>query len=184
MISTNSRHILNEISLVFLKSNFISEEELIKSILSSNKVVCVGAGRVGFALRGFSMRLAHLGKQAFMLGDSNVPRIAKGDLLVVASGSGETQTIYDLVKIGKKEGAKIALITGNPDSRMGKLADIKLILRAPSKTKEIVGFTSIQPMTTLNEQCLSILLDSLVLDLMEKMEETHESMWGRHSNLE
>lgn len=184
MILENSKKILEEISLVFSKSDFSSQKEFVSAVISANKIVCVGAGRMGFALRGFSMRLAHLGKQAFMLGDTNVPHTGNGDLIIVASGSGETQTIYDLVEIAKKNGAKIATITGNPESRIGKLSDIKIIVKAPSKTKTIEGFTSVQPMTSLNEQCLAILLDSIVLDLMLAMGETHETMWGRHSNLE
>jgi len=39
-------------------------------------------------------------------------------------------------------------------------------------------------MTTLNEQSLGIFFDSIVLKLMEKMGESHDTMWGRHSNLE
>ena len=41
-----------------------------------------------------------------------------------------------------------------------------------------------QPMTTLNEQSLSLFFDALVLKLMDKMNETHDTMWARHSNLE
>lgn len=184
MILNNHKKVLEEISRVFMGSDFSSEKELISSIVSSNRIVCVGAGRMGLMLKCFSMRLAHLGKSAYMLGDSNVMHIGRGDLLIVASGSGETQTICDLVEIAKKNGANIAAITGNLDSRIGKLANIKILIRAPSKTKVVEGFSSIQPMTTLNEQCLIIFLDSLVLDLMEIMGETHETMWGRHSNLE
>jgi D-arabinose 5-phosphate isomerase GutQ len=39
-------------------------------------------------------------------------------------------------------------------------------------------------MTTLNEQCLGIFFDALVLQLMKKMGETHVTMLERHSNLE
>jgi 6-phospho-3-hexuloisomerase len=130
------------------------------------------------------MRLGHLGLRAYTVGDSTVPSIGTGDLFLVASGSGETQTIYDLVVRAKENGAAIALVTGNPGSRMGKLADVIVVLKAPSKTKPIDGFQSVQPMTTLNEQCLGIFFDALVLCLMEVMGETHDTMWKRHSNLE
>ena len=136
------------------------------------------------AIRGFAMRLGHLGLKAWMIGDATIPEIGKGDLLLVASGSGETQTIYDLVEIGKKVGTHIVLVTGNPESRMGKLADTIVQIKAPSKTKPIEGFSSIQPMTTLNEQSLGIFFDAVVLLLMDKMGETHDTMWARHSNLE
>lgn len=184
MIQGHTKAILKEIDQVFSSIDDTQVEELILEILKAKKIIVCGAGRVGMAIRGFGMRLGHLGVQAFTLGDSTVPGIGTGDLLIVASGSGETQTIYDLVAIGKKNGARIGLITGNLESRMGKLADVAVQIKAPSKTKVVENFTSIQPMTTLNEQCLGIFFDALVLDLMEKMGETHDTMWARHSNLE
>lgn len=184
MIHKNAKAILKEINEVLLSVNETQVEDLVEEVLKAKKIVVCGAGRVGMAIRGLGMRLGHLGLQAFALGDSTVPGIGQGDLLIVASGSGETQTIYDLVEIAKKNGAHIALVTGNSESRMGKIADNIVQIKAPSKTKSVEGFVSIQPMTTLNEQCLGIFFDALVLDLMEKMKETHDTMWARHSNLE
>ena len=176
--------ILGEISKVLSKLDNNEVNKLTEAIRSANKVVLAGAGRVGLAVRGFAMRLGHLGLISHMLGDATVPSIAEEDLLLVASGSGETETIYQIVNLAKKNKARVALITGNPESRMGKLADVIVKVSAPSKTKAIEGLVSVQPMTTLNEQSLSILLDAIVLRLMEDMNETHDTMWRRHSNLE
>ncbi|MDP1844437.1 MAG: 6-phospho-3-hexuloisomerase [Sediminibacterium sp.] len=176
--------IINELTVVLGKIDETQVDLFIKEILGSNKIVVCGAGRVGMAIRGFGMRLGHLGFSAFTLGDSTVPSIAESDLLIVASGSGETQTIFDLVSIAKKNKARIAAVTGNPESRIGKLADAVVKLEAPSKTKQVDGFISIQPMTTLNEQCLGIFFDAVVLKIMDEMKETHDTMWARHSNLE
>lgn len=176
--------VLNEINSVLDKVEEFQVEQMISEILSSNKIVVCGAGRVGMAIRGFGMRLGHLGFTAFTLGDSTVPSIAESDLLIVASGSGETQTIFDLVSIAKKNNARIVAITGNTESRIGKLANVIVKLEAPSKTKQVDGFVSIQPMTTLNEQCLGVFFDLVVLKIMDKMGENHDSMWNRHSNLE
>jgi 6-phospho-3-hexuloisomerase len=95
--------VLNEITSVLDKVEDFEVEQMISEILNSNKIVVCGAGRVGMAIRGFGMRLGHLGFTAFTLGDSTVPSIAHSDLLIVASGSGETQTIFDLVSIAKKK---------------------------------------------------------------------------------
>ena len=185
MINNSIKKILNEISSVLV--NKINQKEadlLINEILIAEKIVCSGAGRVGMAIKGFAMRLGHLGFNAFQLGDTTVPSIGEKDLFIVASGSGETKTILELVKIAKTNKSKIFLISGNPKSSMGKLADSVLKVSAPSKVKEVEGLKSIQPMTTLNEQALGILFDSIVLELMEKTGETHDTMWNRHSNLE
>ncbi len=178
------KSILDEVQLVLSKVDEMEVENLISEILKANKIVVCGAGRVGMAIRGFGMRLGHLGLNAYTLGDSTVPGIGENDLLIVASGSGETQTIFDLVAIASKNNCRIAAITGNPDSRIGNLANSVVKITAPSKTKAVEGFISIQPMTTLNEQCLGLFFDAVSLKLMEKMGENHDTMWARHSNLE
>ena len=184
MINQNIDTILKEISKVLQNVNQQEVDSLISIISKSNKIVVCGAGRVGYAIKGFGMRLAHLGLNVFALGDVTVPSIGEGDLLIVASGSGETQTIFDIASIANKNKSNIALITGNPDSRIGKLSTLTVEIKAPSKTKSIEGFISIQPMTTLNEQSLGIFFDAVVLELMHKLNENHDTMWSRHSNLE
>ena len=184
MFKSQNDLILNEIKQVLSKINESEVQQFVDEILAANTIVVCGAGRVGMAIRGFGMRLAHLGLKAFTLGDSVVPSISQGDVLIVASGSGETQTIYDLVSIAKKNNSKVLAVTGNPESRIGKLADSFVQVTAPSKTKQVDGFASIQPMTTLNEQSLGLFFDTIVLLLMEKMSESHDTMWARHSNLE
>jgi 6-phospho-3-hexuloisomerase len=183
-IKTSIDQILTEIKFVLSKVNQHQVDTLVKRILSSKKVIASGAGRVGMAVRGFVMRLKHLGLDAYILGDANVPALRQEDLFLVCSGSGETQTIYELTRIAQKNQAHIGVITGNPESRIGKMADTIVQISAPSKTKQIDGFASIQPMTTLNEQSLGIFFDALVLRLMQELGETHETMWARHSNLE
>jgi len=183
-IKNSVEKILKEIAFVFSDIDESQVKDLSDAIMKAKKIVTCGAGRVGMAARGFAMRLGHLGFNAHTHGDSTVPSIGKGDLFLVSSGSGETETIYQLVVRAKKNGATIALITGNPGSRIGKLADVIVVILAPSKVKPVKNFKSIQPMTTLNEQALVIFFDAFVLRLMEAMGETHELMWARHSNLE
>ena len=138
---------------------------------------------MGYAGRGFAMRLGHLGFRAWAIGDTTVPMIQEKDLLVILSGSGNTQTIYDIAHTASINGAQIALITNNPDSRIGKLAT-KIIKISNFHNEEAGIKRSVQPMTTLNEQVATLLLDSIVLAIMENTGETHETMWSRHSNLE
>lgn len=67
--------ILKEIETVLLKIDDKQVDILIDEILLAKKIVVCGAGRVGMAIRGFGMRLGHLGLQAYTLGDSTVPGI-------------------------------------------------------------------------------------------------------------
>ena len=70
-------------------------------------------------------------------------------------------------------GATVALITTNPQSPIGALADVVLQVPAPTPKVEAsersAGLVaSIQPMGSLFEQTLSLTLDSLVLGMMER----------------
>jgi 6-phospho-3-hexuloisomerase len=184
MILENKDKVLYEINKILSR---VDEEEVkvfIQEILNAEKIILSGAGRVGMAMRAFSMRLSHLGFSSFMLGDSNVPAIGDKDLLIIGSGSGETPTIYEILIQAKKNKSRISLITGSTSSKMALISNTILVLPAPSKSFSIKGFSSIQPMTTLNEQCLGILLDLIVLELMSITKQSSNSMWKRHSNLE
>jgi 6-phospho-3-hexuloisomerase len=171
--------ILEEIDNALDKISGKQVNAFIDEIIRADRIVVVGAGRMGMMSKAFAMRLFHLGFSASFLGDSNIPNIGEDDLLIVASGSGETQTTYDLVRRGSI--AKVCLITANPKSRIGKLADVIVKIKAPTKLKRI---KTIQPMTTLMEQCVVIFFDAVVLELMKRVEETHKTMLERHSNLE
>jgi len=149
-----------------------------------SKVICTGAGRVGLAMRGFAMRLSHLGLDAHFLGDTVVPNTGPGDLLLVGSGSGSTASILSLVEIAQEKGLRIGLITASPLSPMAKIAQSKVLLETPSKNSGKDFQNSVQPMTTLFEQTLGVFLDATVLDLMVKFDETTETMWKRHNAIE
>lgn len=184
MIKNKTNLIIKEIQHVLDKINEKQVTNLVNAILKAKKIVVVGAGRMGIASKAFAMRLSHMKFNSFTLGDSNVPNIGKGDLLLVSSGSGETQTIYDLVQIARLHNSRIALITTNADSRMAKLSNLIVEVHAPSKLRQIRSFKSRQPMTTLNEQVLWIFFDALTLLLMEKKGYDSDEMWKNHSILE
>jgi len=148
------------------------------------KIVCTGAGRVGLALRGFTMRLNHLGIESYFLGDTVVANTGPGDVLIVGSGSGETSSILNVVKIAKDKGLKVGLVTATEISSMAEIADATVVLKTPNKKSTDTSLKSIQPMTTLFEQSLGIFLDATVLNLMKKFDETSEDMWKRHNVIE
>ena len=184
MVKPRTRLILKEIKQVLDHVDEKQAIDFINVILSARRIVVCGAGRVGIATSAFGMRLSQLGLSAFSIGDSNVPSIGKRDVLLTASGSGETQTIIDITSRAKQNEVKIALITASPKSKLAQMADCILILNSPTKYSDHKSIETKQPMTALNEQCLWIFYDSLVLELMEIMGETSQSMWARHSTLE
>lgn len=186
MIKKRIKQILNEIDQILEEIDQFHIDLIVKDISKAKHIVVCGAGRMGLVSKGFAMRLSHLGKKAYALGDSNIPRLGRGDLLIICSGSGETQTIYDLAVIARENASRIAIVTTYIDhnkSRMAKLADTVVVINAPTKFAKKTK-KSIQPMTTLNEQCLQIFFDALVLVLMNKLKKSEKSLWEKHTNLE
>lgn len=168
--------------------NLVSKDELkaaVKIIAKSKKIFCAAAGRSALSLKGFAMRMMHLGKEIYFIGDITTPAIKKGDLLFVCSGSGNTESLVTNAIKASKLGAKIVLFTIDGKSKIARLSDCKVIIPAPSpKVKSHNDFQSIQPMGSLFEQSLFIILDSIIMTIMEKENIKETEMFSRHANLE
>lgn len=176
--------VLNEIQAALSKSNFSDLKLFVEKILTCEQIVVYGAGRVGLVMKSFSMRLNHLGLKSFFLGDSNVPKINKKDLLIIGSGSGRTPSVKTIVDTAEVNGLNIICITADKNSTIANRSVSVLVIDTQSKDTDLKLRTSIQPMTTLFEQTLFITLDSVILMLMSKLNETHETMLLRHNILE
>jgi 6-phospho-3-hexuloisomerase len=158
---------------------------LIERIVSRQNIFVVGAGRVGLMLRSFAMRLGHLGLGAHIVGSLTCPPICSEDLLLVASSSGETATVREVVRKAHECGAEIIAITAKPESIIAGLASHIVYVEAPATLEGEGGQTvSRQPMKTLFEQSLFVLLEVSVLMLMERTGQEAGDMARRHTNLE
>jgi 6-phospho-3-hexuloisomerase len=176
--------ILDELSQVFALTDVANESLFLEELAGANQIVCVGAGRVGLALAGFAKRLRHLGKDAFWIGDQTLPRMGEGDLMLIGSGSGETQTIVGLGELGLQQGLKVALVSSAKDSRLSKIAHVTVVLNCPNKSSREGTISSQQPMTSLFEQSCHIYLDAIVLELMLKLGISNAEMEDRHNAIE
>lgn len=167
--------IVNELSS--LGENIGEKEfnELLEAIASAGHIFLAGAGRSGQMINAFANRLMHLGFSVSVVGEISSPHSAPNDLMIVGSGSGETRRLINQVEIARKNGVRIALVTTAPDSTLGKLADCVLTLPAT---------TSVQPMGSLFEQASLLTYDSIVLGLMEKLNESAQTMKQRHADIE
>ncbi len=168
-------------------------DELIKVYREKRKVLVMGAGRSGLVGRAFAMRLLHLGFNSYVLGDTIVPSVKKGDLVVAISGSGRTQLIVTAAETAKKVGATVAAITTYPDSPLGKLADIVVVVPGRAKltrmddyfARQILGIHEpLAPLGTLFEDTALVFLDGVVYALMLKLGISEEYMRSVHANIE
>jgi 6-phospho-3-hexuloisomerase len=153
---------------------------------SSPRIFVAGAGRSGLCMRALGMRLMHLGKTVYVVGETITPSIAATDLLILGSGSGRTTGLLAMAERARSQGAKILLFTTDATSPLAELTNYRVVIPAPSlKTAEgISGLVSVQPMGTLFEQSMLILCDSLILKLMQRTGISAAQMLERHANLE
>ena len=156
-------------------------EELIKP---GRRVFCVGVGRVLLSMKTWVKRMYHLEIDINYVGSETEPALREGDLLLLASGSGES--VFP-VKIGEKAkgyGATIAYIGCTPGSSAERLSDLQVILPGRTKNSGDGGFATIQPMSTLFEQQLFLLGDALALEIMERRGLKEADVRAHHANLE
>lgn len=176
--------VLNEVNFVLKSSNYHDIGKFCDSILSAQRIVLFGAGRVGFVMKSFGMRLSHLGINSYFLTDSNIPRTSTKDLLIVGSGSGNTTSVSNIVLLAKQKKLNVICITSNPKSIIAKNSSSLILLNCQTKESNNLQRLSLQPMTTIFEQSLYLTLDALIMVLMNRMNETHHTMLERHNNLE
>ncbi len=156
---------------------------LVDQLLEAKHVFVTGEGRSGLVGRCFAMRLMHLGLPAYSVGDIVTPPIGSGDLLVAISGSGRTPVTLTITQQALAAGAKGVLVSSNPDSPIGRL--VQHVLVVPGKTKfdhEGVA-ASIQPMGSVADQSVHLLLDAVIVLLMHRLGIDAEDMKARHTNL-
>ena len=124
----------------------------------------------------FAMRLAQLGLPVFVASHPTTPALEKTDLLILVSGSGETEPILSAASKASEIGAEIFVVTQNEGSSLGKLVQDPLIIPSPSENTKVLN-------GTLFEMSLLICLDAVVAELLILTGQRFEDMSTRHANI-
>jgi len=159
-------------------------KDFVHRILTSRKVFFSAQGRSGFVLRCFCMRLMHLGSPVHFCGDTVTPALAREDLLVVLSGSGETASTLEAVRDARKRGAYTFGILGNLDSSIGSLVDGSIHLPGTTKLCLETEPQSVQMAGSLFEQSTFLFLEAVVLALYLEAMDVIGSVSPRHAVIE
>ena len=175
---------LGECQKVLLAIREEDTEALITKILSANRVFFVGVGRVMLSLQAIAKRLAHLGIDTHVVGEITEPAIRVGDLLIAASGSGESIFPREIARKAKAIGAEVVMIGSNRDSTLASVADFMVRVPTNTKMKKPDEIPSEQIMTSLFEQFLLLYGDILAKMIVEKNQIDIHALWQHHANLE
>ena len=146
------------------------------AVHKNNNIICIGAGRMGFSIRAFAMRLSHLGLSAYFLGDTNVPRLAEGDLVLFNTSSGETGSLIYYSNVVSEAGVEVCAITSNPESTLAKAANHCVLLPKLD--------SSVQLMKTFSEQISWIFFDLTSHRLISLLDLSVADVENNHSILE
>ena len=112
-----SKGALNDLAGVFAAMPENALDGLIEAIVAAKRIVVFGLGREGLQMRGFAMRLFHMGRDVAVWGDMTTPALGAGDLFIASAGPGDLPTAQTLVEIARKAGARTALVTAQPARR-------------------------------------------------------------------
>ena len=152
-------------------------DDIANQIVQADKVYCYGCGRSGMSLQTFSMRIMHLGKKSYYVHDTCVPPIGENDLLIAASGSGNTKSTLAVVECATHVNAKTILITGNNNSEIAKIAGS--IIYIP-----IDEFESIQYQGNCYDEAQFILQDTIIYKARNILNLSRADMDQNHTNIE
>ncbi|MDD4299457.1 MAG: SIS domain-containing protein [Methanomicrobium sp.] len=195
----NMRLMTDEISYIISQ---MSEDEIkifLCELLRERRIYVAGAGRSGLIGRAFAMRLMHIGLDSYVVGETVTPAMRKDDMVVIFSGSGETNSVVDIAETAKSLGGCLCLITSRKKSRIADIADC--IINLPSKPPDETdwentfevrqltgGYKSLSlplaPIGTLFETSAMILSDAVIASLMDIRHCGIDDVLGRLSNIQ
>lgn len=175
---------LDDLRGVFDRIDPASIEAAVAAIAGARRIALHGVGREGLQIKGFAMRLFHLGLDASVVGDMTTPPLGPGDLLVVSAGPGHFSTVEALMGVARAAGARSLVVTAQPDGACARAGDLVLVVPAQTMADDSGPAVSVLPMGSLYEGAQYILFEGMVDALKARLGVTAEAMRANHTNLE
>ena len=133
-------------------------------------------------MRGFAMRLFHMGRNVAVWGDMTTPEVGPA-IFSSFGGPGDLATAEILAGIAAKAGARTALVTAQPSGEL--VAHVDVVTVFPRKRWPTTGRQAFGPADGFAfETAQMISFELAILKLRPRFGETAETMRARHTNLE
>ncbi len=149
--------------------------QAVKIIKDARAIFVYGSGRSGLVGKFFAMRLVQLGLISYFVGETITPVVRREDAVVLISNTGKTKSTILVADIVRRIGAKVIVITSDPNSPLTRLADVVICIKPENNRKDLA------PLGTLFEISSVIFLDSLISQLMMELGLSEEDMRRRHA---
>jgi arabinose-5-phosphate isomerase len=179
VIQTEAQAILN----IPVNNSFEKAIEIIFDHVhrKGGKLIASGMGKAGQIAINIATTFSSTGTPAVFLhpadaqhGDLGV--IQKNDVLLLISNSGKTREILEIVQLSERlyNNLPLVVITGNPASDLGKIADVCLDTGGPAEVCPL----GLSPTTSTT--VMTVIGDILVVMMMKKINFTAEDYAKRH----
>lgn len=176
----NQQLVLRTISEVLDATAAGQAEQLTHVIDQAKRIFVAGAGRSRLVGSFLAMRLMHAGYQVSMVGEIVTPSLAAGDVLMVISGSGETEQLVAFARRAQAIGAEVVLISSRTESTLAELASQVFQVGSSTAYRAVQGM----PMGTVFELSTLCFLEALIAHIICEKGISEEEMKVRHANLE
>ena len=98
------------------------------------RVIVSGIGKSGHIARKIASTMSSTGTPAYFVhpaeaSHGDIGMIARDDMLIALSNSGESEELLSILPLLKRQGARLIAITGNADSTLAREADVHLDAR-------------------------------------------------------
>jgi len=177
---THQQMVIDKIGSILSATEDSNAARLTRMLDRASRIFVSGAGRSGLIGKFFAMRLMHSGYDVSVVGEIVTPSIKRGDLLVIISGSGETEQLIAFTKRARDVGADILLLTAKDKSTIGDMADAVFQIGEPGQYGKVHGM----PMGTVFELSTLFFLEAFISHVIHDKGIAEEEMRSRHANLE
>lgn len=172
--------ILDKLSGILAATDDTYDVKLVQHLDNAKRIFIAGAGRSKLVGNFFAMRLVHSGYDVSVVGEIVTPSIKNGDLLIIISGSGETEQLIAFTKNAKKIGANIILISAKASSTIGDMCSAVFQIGNSDQYSKVLGM----PMGTVFELSTLLFLEATISHVIHEKGIPEEIMRERHANLE
>ena len=168
------------VELTFDNNFSLAVDEIVNCCKNGSKIVTTGMGKAGKAMQKFSSTLCSFGMPSCYLhpgeaSHGDLGLVNKKDILFVASTSGKTREVIEVIDLSRNIGIKCIIgVTSHPDSLIREKADLTLDM---GKIRE-AGELGLAPTTSI--LVMQVITDCLALVASEELKVTREDFGKYH----
>lgn len=160
-----------------LKDNTADTDKFVDMIVSAPRIFIYGVGRSGLIAKAFAIRLVQMGLEVFFVGETVTPIVEEKHLVIIVSHTGDTMSCVQTANIVRRVGADVISITSNDHSKLASASNLVVHIK-PERDEDR---KRLAPLGTLFEDATMIYFESIVAQVMQRLDQNEGSMRKRHA---